>query len=71
MRPSKRFSEKNRRRVELIHKDIYEGGLSVQEQAELDELERWTSEWVDKRHPIDFSVIEDLVRKAKELKGLE
>jgi hypothetical protein len=62
MRRSKHFDAKNQRRVELIHKKHLGGGLTVEEDVELETLQKWVGDYVNKRHPIDFSVIEELER---------
>lgn len=60
MRHSKLFVVKNQRRVELIHKKYLGAGLTAKEDAEMEKLQKWVSDHVDKRHPIDFSVIKEM-----------
>lgn len=60
MRRNKYFDAKNQHRAELIHKKHLGAGLSAEEDAELEKLQKWTGDYVDKRHPIDFSVIEEM-----------
>jgi len=57
VRKSKLFDAKNQRRGELIHKKVYIG-LSKEEAAELEELQKWVTDYVDKRHPIGTEVAE-------------
>lgn len=60
-RITKEFRRKNIRRGELIDKKCKNGPLSMDEKAELDALQKWVGDWLDKRLPYESYIHPELL----------
>lgn len=60
---TKEFHTKNNRRHELIAK----GRLTKKEQAEYEELEKWTCDYIFTKYPIDYTKLDHLIAEAEKL----
>jgi hypothetical protein len=56
----------NQRRVQLLRKRRARSGLSLAEEAELDQLQELSRRYLDAVAPISFEVIEDLRQGVEE-----
>jgi hypothetical protein len=54
------FEAKNKRRLELIEKDLHRGGLSKEEEDELTHLEEVTDYYIDTIFPLPFAQLEEI-----------
>ena len=60
MKLARSFKQNNRRRCELIRRDVPQCNLSEAEKAELKTLEAWCDAWVEARHSLsDLSWIRE------------
>ena len=54
------WRKRNRRRCELIHKKYQGGGLTSDEERELESLQAWMGEWMRRHFPRDTSVLDEM-----------
>jgi hypothetical protein len=56
--PRLSFKKANARRHELIDK-MLGGGLTPEERAEYEKVDRFCGEWIEKRYPLDWTPIRE------------
>lgn len=67
--PTKRFVRRNERQHDLINKK-FSGGLSPDEEVELERLRAWVEKELDRLYPINTRPLEKLLRRAQNLRAL-
>lgn len=65
--PRESFKAKNDRRLRLVFKK-HEQGLSVEESAELEEMDREVGEYMARKYPRDRTILDDFSAYVRSLK---
>jgi hypothetical protein len=69
VRKPRYFKPANKRRCELIDKDIFGGGLTPQERAEYEMVDKFCSEWMERKHPRDTTMLDEMKARLDEIKA--
>jgi hypothetical protein len=69
VRKPRSFKQANERRLRLIDKKYGGGGLTPEEEAEYEMVDKFVDDWMERKHPRDTTMLDEMKARLDEIKA--